>query len=335
MSFGDGGGATGFLIGQENKGMSAMFTMMNSARLNVGMQGVGIAERSFQQALAFARERRKGKPFGLQHDMLEMAPIIVHADVRRMLLTQKAMIEAGRSICLANAVALDTARHGETLGVRQAAKSREELLTPISKAWCTDMAVEATSLGVQVHGGMGFIEETGAAQYYRDARITPIYEGTNGIQAIDLVGRKLALEGGEAVRSFLDEVSATATNCGKGSASLRSIGRELVRAHQAAESATTWLQERMRTSPVEALPGATPYLRMMGLMAGAHFLAHGAIAAARRLEEGDADKAFFNTRISVAQFFVEQLLPQAEGLLGPLTRGGGGPFALSGDEIGT
>ncbi len=334
MSFGDGGGATGFLIGHENKGMPAMFTMMNSARLNVGVQGVAIAERSFQQALAFARERRQGKPFGLQHDTLEMSPIIFHADVRRMLLTQKALVEAGRAICLSNAMAIDRARHGETPAARAMAKAREELLTPISKAWCTDMAVEAASLGIQIHGGMGFIEETGAAQHYRDARITPIYEGTNGIQAIDLIGRKLSLGGGMVVQSFLDEVRATALLCEGGSGALQSIARELASAHRAVESATAWLQTQMRSSPIQALPGATPYLRMIGLLAGAHYLGRGALAAAQRLDAGDADKVFLNTRISVAQFFAEQLLPQAEGLLGPVTRGAGGPFALPGDDIG-
>ena len=334
MSFGDDGGATGFLIGHENKGMPAMFTMMNSARLNVGVQGVAIAERSFQQALAFARERRQGKPFGLQHDTLEMSTIIFHADVRRMLLTQKALVEAGRAICLSNAMAIDRARHGETPAVRAMAKAREELLTPISKAWCTDMGVEAASLGIQIHGGMGFIEETGAAQHYRDARITPIYEGTNGIQAIDLIGRKLALDGGKVVQSFLDDVRTTASLCERGSAALRSIAIELVRAHKAVESATVWLQTQMRSSPVQALPGATPYLRMMGLLAGAHYLGRGAVAAAQQLDAGGADALFLNTRISVAQFFAEQLLPQAEGLLGPVTRGAGGPFALTGEDIG-
>ena len=334
MSFGDDGGATGFLIGHENKGMPAMFTMMNSARLNVGVQGVAIAERSFQQALAFARERRQGKPFGLQHDTLEMSTIIFHADVRRMLLTQKALVEAGRAICLSNAMAIDRARHGETPAVRAMAKAREELLTPISKAWCTDMGVEAASLGIQIHGGMGFIEETGAAQHYRDARITPIYEGTNGIQAIDLIGRKLALDGGKVVQSFLDDVRTTASLCERGSAALRSIAIELVRAHKAVESATVWLQTQMRSSPVQALPGATPYLRMMGLLAGAHYLGRGAVAAAQQLDAGGADALFLNTRISVAQFFAEQLLPQVEGLLGPVTRGAGGPFALQGDDIG-
>jgi hypothetical protein len=311
-----------------------MFTMMNSARLNIGMQGVGIAERSYQQALAFARERRQGKPFGLQHDTLEMSPIIFHADVRRMLLTQKSMIEAGRAICLSNAMAIDLARHGSTKEIREAAKAREELLTPLSKAWSTDMAVDVTSLGVQIHGGMGFIEETGAAQHYRDARITPIYEGTNGIQAIDLLGRKLSLSGGAAVRSFLDDVGNTIDACAGRKGALHAIGGEIGRAHKACEAATAWLQQCMRTSPNEALPGATPYLRMMGLLAGAHYLAIGALAAETRLHEAGADKPFLNARISVAQFFAEQILPQAGALLGPVTRGAAGPFALSGDEIG-
>jgi len=177
---------------------------------------------------------------------------------------------------------------------------------------------------------MGFIEEAGAAQHYRDARILPIYEGTNGIQAIDLIGRKLGLEGGEAVRRFLKEVGETALLCEKQNDPLAGIGEELTRAAKAAESATAWLQK----SPAEALPGASPYLRMMGCVAGAHYLARGALAAADRLKRADADKQFLKTRIAVAQFFSEQLLPQAEGLLGTITRGAGGPFALTPDEIG-
>ena len=332
MSYGDDGGATGFLIGQENKGMAAMFTMMNSARLNVGMQGVAIAERSFRQALTYARERRQGKPFGLQHETAEMVPIVFHADVRRMLLTQKALAEAGRAICLSNAMAIDEARHGETPAQRAAAKAREELLTPISKAWCTDMGVEAASIGVQVHGGMGFIEETGAAQHYRDARILPIYEGTNGIQAVDLIGRKLALEGGDAVRRFLNEARETAVLCERES-ELAAIGKELTRGLKAAESATAWLQEKMRSAATEALPGASPYLRLMGFVTGAHFLGRGALAAQERLKEEPRDDAFLRTRVAVAQFFAEQLLPQAEGLLCPITRGAAGPFALSAGEL--
>jgi alkylation response protein AidB-like acyl-CoA dehydrogenase len=335
MSFGDNGGATGFLIGAEHKGMSAMFTMMNAARLNIGVQGVAIAERSFQQALAYARERRQGKPFGLQHEILEMSPIIFHADVRRMLLTQKAITEAGRAICLANAIAIDLARHGETDAERTDAKAREELLTPISKAWCTDMGVEAASLGLQVHGGMGYIEQTGAAQHYRDARITPIYEGTNGIQAIDLIGRKLSLEGGEAVRRFLHEIAGTAALCNQTqSGPLNAIGKELEWGLKATEAATTWLQTTMRSSPQQALPGATPYLRLLGHVTGAHYLARGALAAAERLGKSDLNAQFLETRIAIAQFFAEQLLPSAFGLVSTITKGATGPFELSADDIG-
>lgn len=333
MSFGDEGGATGFLIGVENKGMSAMFTMMNAARLAIGMQGVGVAECSFQKAYAFALERRQGKPFGLQHDMLEMSPIIFHADVRRMLLTQKSMIEAGRAICLANAMAIDLARHGATPAIRAGAKSREELLTPISKAWCTDMAVDVTSLGIQIHGGMGFIEQTGAAQLYRDARITPIYEGTNGIQAIDLLGRKLNLEAGEAMKRLLDEVAETSDLCLKGPRELTSIGAELHAAHRLCSEATAWLQAQMRKSANEALPGATPFLRMMGLLVGGHYLARGALVAHAQAQSSDADKVFCAARISTAQFFAEQLLPQVKGLCGPVMRGAGGPFGMSAEDI--
>ncbi|MBI1213056.1 MAG: acyl-CoA dehydrogenase [Alphaproteobacteria bacterium] len=333
MSYGDNGGATGYLIGAENKGMAAMFTMMNAARLNVGVQGVAIAERAFQQACAFAHERRQGKPYGLQHESTEMMPIIFHPDVRRMLWTMKALTEAGRAICLATAMAIDRARHGETPAERAAAKAREELFTPLAKAWSTDAGVEAASIGVQVHGGMGFIEETGAAQHYRDARILPIYEGTNGIQAIDLVGRKLALENGDAVRRHLNDVRETAAACERDPA-LASIGKELARAASAADSATTWLQEHMRANrPNDGLAGATPYLKMMGLLTGAHLLARGALVARLRLAKGAADKAFLDTRVAVAQFFAEQLLPQGEALLGPITRGAAGPFALEGDAL--
>src|SRR5208282_5421075 len=193
MIFGDQGGATGFLIGEENAGMACMFTMMNRARLAVGLQGVGIAERATQQALAYARDRRQGRTAG--RPATESAPIIVQPDLRRMLLSMRALTQAARTICYATAMALDRAERGDDKAARHAAHARASLLTPIAKAFSTDIGVEVTSLGIQVHGGMGYIEETGAAQLYRDARITPIYEGTNGIQAIDLVTRKLPLSG--------------------------------------------------------------------------------------------------------------------------------------------
>ena len=191
MVFGDHGGATGFLIGEENAGMACMFTMMNRARLAVGLQGVGIAERATQQAIAYARERKQGRTTGMPAK--ESAPIIAHPDVKRMLMTMRALTQAARSICYATALALDRAERGTDKAAREAAHARASLLTPLAKAFSSDIGIEVTSLGVQVHGGMGFIEETGAAQLYRDARIAAIYEGTNGIQAIDLVTRKLPL----------------------------------------------------------------------------------------------------------------------------------------------
>jgi alkylation response protein AidB-like acyl-CoA dehydrogenase len=323
MSFGDDGGAVGYLIGKENKGMACMFTMMNSARLNVGVQGVAIAERAYQQALAYARDRKQGKPFGLQHEGAESVAIIEHPDVRRMLLTMKANIEAARAICLSNAFALDMARHHPDADERARWKSREELLTPLSKAWSTDMGIEMTSLGVQIHGGMGFIEETGAAQHYRDARILPIYEGTNGIQAIDLVSRKLSLDRGGAVRAFLKEVETNVASLLEDKREpLEAIGRELVKSMGAAESATAWLQDRMGSNqPSDVLAGATPYLKLLGSVAGAHFLAIGARAAADRIERGDKDEAFLRTKIVTALFFAESILAPTEGLLTTITAG--------------
>ncbi len=206
MVYGDNGGATGFLVGEENRGMACMFTMMNQARLSVGLQGVAIAERATQQALAYARERRQGRATGTP----AASPIIAHPDVKRMLLTMRALTRAARAICYATAVALDRAQRGSDEAARQAAYERAALLTPVAKAFSTDIGNEVASLGVQVHGGMGYIEETGAAQHYRDARIAAIYEGTNGIQAIDLVTRKLPLAGGATVNAYIGEIRRTA-----------------------------------------------------------------------------------------------------------------------------
>ena len=205
MTMGDADGAVGYLIGEENKGMQCMFTMMNQARLGVGLEGVGIADRAFQQALAFAQERKQGRAVGKKGDGLD--PIIVHPDVKRMLMQMRSMTAAARSICYATAVALDVSVRAKDAKVRADAAARGALLTPIAKAFSTDIGNEVAYLGVQVHGGMGFIEETGAAQHFRDARITTIYEGTNGIQSIDLVTRKLAANGGASVWALLDELA--------------------------------------------------------------------------------------------------------------------------------
>ena len=323
MSFGDGGGATGFLIGQENRGMAAMFTMMNSARLNVGVQGVAIAERAFQQAVRYAGERAQGKPFGLQHEGASMVPIQRHPDVRRMLMTMRAGIEAGRAICLSTALAIDLARHHPDPEQRVLARQREELLTPIAKAWSTDMGVRAASLGVQIHGGMGFIEETGAAQHYRDARILPIYEGTNGIQAIDLVTRKIGLDKGGALNRLFAEIEETANALQASPEDIHAkAGRQLAAGLAAAREAAAWLTSRLgEGKPYDALAGATPFLEMMGAVVGGHLLGRGAIEAARRLQAGEGDPAFLAGRIANARFFLANEVTAAAGLLSSVTAG--------------
>jgi acyl-CoA dehydrogenase len=299
MVFGDSGGATGFLIGEENAGMACMFTMMNRARLAVGLQGVGVAERATQEALAYARERRQGRTAGMNAS--QSAPIIAHPDVRRMLLTMRALTRAARAICYATALAIDRSERGDDAAARSEANRHASLLTPVAKAFSTDVGNEVASLGIQVHGGMGYIEETGAAQLFRDARIAAIYEGTNGIQAIDLVTRKLPLEGGAVVASHIDElrgvVRALEASNDPG------FGWTAVRLGDAVESlarATNWLLARLPKEPDAALAGASPYLRMFALSTGGCLLAKEALAALRLGEDAAA-------RVGLTRFFAENL----------------------------
>ncbi|WP_054309055.1 acyl-CoA dehydrogenase [Mesorhizobium sp. 1M-11] len=287
MIYGDGfgdaaPGAIGWLIGEENKGLACMFTMMNNARLAVGMQGVAVAEAAYQKALAYANERRQGKAAGYAGD--GMAPIVHHADVQRNLLSMKALTEIARSISYSCAHALDMAHVSEGEAASHW-RDRANLLTPLAKAFSTDAGVDVASLGVQIHGGMGFIEETGAAAYYRDARIAPIYEGTNGIQAIDLVTRKLPLGDGRHVHGYIDELKAVAADV---RASNRpGFGRTadlLDRALTDLAEATNFLQARLADGEQEAvLAGATPYLKLISLAAGGAYLARGALVSEQRL----------------------------------------------------
>jgi hypothetical protein len=311
MVYGDRGGATGFLIGEENRGMACMFTMMNQARLAVGLQGVAIAERATQQALAFARERRQGRAAGaVAATSAGSSPIIAHPDVKRMLLTMRALTRAARAICYATAVALDRARLGADAASRQAAHERASLLTPAAKAFATDIGCEVASLGVQVHGGMGYVEETGAAQHYRDARIAPIYEGTNGIQAIDLVTRKLPLSGGATVKAYLAELRRTVeTINANNDPAFGWTGVRLGESLDSLERATQWLLARPQQD--EALAGATPYLRLFATAAGGTLLAEEALAATRLAADAAADPA---ARIAIARFFAENIAVQARGL---------------------
>ncbi|GJE38120.1 acyl-CoA dehydrogenase [Methylobacterium persicinum] len=316
MAFGDDGGATGWLIGQENKGLACMFTMMNAARLMVGVQGVGVAEAATQKASAYAAERRQGKAIGAAE---ATSPIIAHPDVQRMLLTMKAYTAAARGICYLTAAALDAAHGPEG----RAAHDRASLLTPVAKAFSTDLANEVTSLGVQVHGGMGFVEETGAAQFMRDARILGIYEGTNGIQAIDLTGRKLPLNGGATVRAQIAWMRRAAEGLlkspepafGHMAARLRGGVESLDRAtsHQLAALASN--------RPEAALAGAAPYLRLFGLTLGGACLARTALAAAAARKAGETDPAHAG-RIALARFYAENLLPASGGLEEAVLAGG-------------
>lgn len=333
MAFGEKGGATGYLIGEENRGMACMFTMMNSARLNVGLQGVAVAEHAYQLARDYALERRQGKPIGKQHEQKDMVPIVEHADVRRMLMTMKSGIEAARAICYANAVAIDLAHHHPDESVAAEAKSREELLTPISKGWSTDLGVQLCDVAVQVFGGMGYVEETGIAQLLRDVRITPIYEGTNGIQAIDLVTRKLPRNGGADVRALIDEMRTTVASLNaSGAEDLEAIAGPLEEGIRALEAASAWLLEQLPGNPQSALAGASPYLKLFGAVAGAHFLGLGAMEAARELGAG-GDTNFLRGRIATARFFAEQMVPPAAGLAGPITAGADLLYALDAEAL--
>jgi hypothetical protein len=299
--------------------MRYMFTMMNTARLSVGLEGLALGERAYQQAVAHARERRQGRAPGAPAG--EASPIIDHPDVRRMLLTMRAQIEALRCVAYLNAESLDLARLHPDADVRTRRQELADLLTPITKAWGTDLGVELTSLAVQVHGGMGYIEETGVAQHYRDARIAPIYEGTNGIQAIDLVGRKLPMRAGGAVNDFLQGIAATADEMVASSGDLPTIGKHLAEAHATLRQATDWLLANGRVDPDNALAGATPYLRMCGIVAGGWLLARSAQAAVRALDAGRADAEFLRQKVITARFYAEQLLPQAAGLAPAVTAG--------------
>ena len=288
-------GAVGWLVGEENKGLACMFTMMNNARLAVGIQGVAVAEAAFQKALAYAKERRQGRAQDYTGE--GMAPIVYHPDVQRNLLTMKALTQASRAICYCCAHALDMARlsRGEEALRWQ---NRASLLTPLAKAFSTDIGVEAASLGVQVHGGMGYIEETGAAALLRDARIAPIYEGTNGIQAIDLVMRKLPLEEGEHVHTYIDELVAIAGSVRTSNLSGFGTTADLLdRALEDLSEATRFIQDRLSAGETDAaLAGATPYLRMMSLAAGGAYLARGALA-----DRGQ-------DRVALCRFYAENLL---------------------------
>ena len=319
LSFED---ATGYLIGEENQGMRYMFTMMNQARLEVGLEGLSVAERAYQHATEYAKERIQGRAIGADGP----SPIIEHPDVRRMLVTMKAYTEAMRGL-IYDAVAADDRMHSAgTEEERDAARDRLALLTPITKSWCTDHGVDVASIGIQVFGGMGFIEESGAPQFYRDARITPIYEGTNGIQALDLVMRKLPMQGGAIINGYLDEIDALAVKLAA-TDDLSDIARALSHALAAVRGATTFLLE---ADPGDAMAGATSYQEMLGTLAGGYYLA----LQARAAIDGAQDDPWLAAKVSTARFYAVTILPLVSGMAGAATSGSNVLFAIDESLIG-
>jgi len=318
MIYGDAGGATGWLVGEENRGLAAMFVMMNSARLAVGMQGVAIGEKAFQRALAYARERRQGRS---AKGGAGMSPIVEHPDVQRMLMTMKALVQAARGVCHLTALAIDRSFHAPNADERAAAAERAALLTPIAKAFSSDVGDEVASLGVQVHGGMGYIEETGAAQHMRDSRIAAIYEGANGVQAIDLVQRKLPLSGGAVaaaeiagMRAILAEVAE------RGEAGFGASAEFLSEAVGALDRVTAYMREALGSDPASALAGASAYLKLFGLALGGACLAKAGLAAQDMAARGDETQL---GRIGLARFFAEKLATAAPGLARSILSGAG------------
>jgi len=333
LAYGDHGGAVGYLVGEENRGLEYMFIMMNLARFSVGIEGVGIAERSYQRAREYARDRVQGRAPGLDKTV-PTATILQHPDVRRMLLTMKAQTEATRALAYVTGAAIDNARRHPDADARKRHQAFVELMIPIVKGWGTEIAQEVTYLGVQVHGGMGFIEETGAAQDYRDARITTIYEGTTAIQANDLIGRKTARDGGVVARSVIGEIVGLATALSAdANGALVPIGNELQSAAAALKSAVDWVVPAYGKASRAAHAASVPYLRLWGLVAGGWQLARGAQVAARLLAENKGDASFYRGKVATARFYAECLLPQAAALARAITLGSESVLALSDEQF--
>jgi 3-(methylthio)propanoyl-CoA dehydrogenase len=306
LVFGEEEGAIGFLVGEEHRGMECMFTMMNNARLNVGLEGVAISERAYQQALEYARNRIQGVPTGRAAG----SSIVWHPDVRRMLLLIRSRTEAARALAYYTAALLDRARRSPDAEDSKQARARAELLVPMVKAWSTDLGVENASLAVQVHGGMGFIEETGVAQHYRDARITPIYEGTNGIQALDLLARKLVRDQGSTAYALITEMRATTT-----------MPPELGRGIDAVEAATAHLLKTWNSDSAHAMASATPYLTMFATVASGWLMAKAAFAAEQKLIRREGDPRFLKGKLQSVKFYMQHVLPNTAGLLASTLNG--------------
>ena len=312
LQFGDQGGAVGYLVGPENQGLMCMFSMMNNARLSVGHQGVGIGERAYQQAVAYASERVQGKVAGVEGK----APIIHHPDVKRMLMQMRALTEAGRALSFYAIAQEDRSHHHSDEQVRAKSARAVEVLTPLVKGWCTESSMESTSLGVQVHGGMGFIEETGAAQHMRDARILPIYEGTNGIQALDFIGRKCLRDGGEGVNELLAEMAATVSASKTDSLQVAELIKSLEIALEQCRQALAYVLGHAEQSPAVAYS----YMMLFGNSVSFWLLTKLAVAAQAELDAGAEDR-YYNQKLATARFFASQILTRNNAYLASLQQG--------------
>ena len=332
MAFGDQGGATGWLVGEENRGLEYMFIMMNAARYLVGIEGVGVSERAYQRAADYARERIQGTELGSRSR--EKVAIIRHPDVRRMLMLMKSRTEAMRAVASVTAAAMDTARLHPDEGQRQRSQAFVDLMIPIVKGWSTETAVDIASLGVQVHGGMGFVEETGAAQHLRDARITPIYEGTTGIQAADLVGRKVARDGGQAIREVIARMREVEGELGRrDSAPLAAIGERLRDGIGALERAVQFVLSTYAADVRRASVGAVPFLELFGTVAGGWQMGRAALVAHQRLGEGQGDAGFHRAKLCTARFYADHVLARAPGLALTVVEGAEGALAIEDDQL--
>jgi 3-(methylthio)propanoyl-CoA dehydrogenase len=329
MAYGDSQGALGFLVGEANHGLEYMFIMMNSARLSVGVQGIGLAERAYQQALEWARTRVQGRPMGTSGP----ATIIQHPDVRRMLLMMKSCIEAMRALALYAALQQDLASAQSEPSARLAAQARGELLTPIVKGWCTEQVNDLVSLGVQIHGGMGFIEETGIAQTLRDARITAIYEGTTGIQANDLLGRKLLRDKGAALRALLDELQKALQSAVGTQGEVALITAAATAALEQLRAVSGELAARAASTPADAYAVSVPYLKLCGFVLGGALLVQAAQLAAAELATAEADANFMRAKVQTANFYVAHWLPQAEALAQIVRSGSGSVMQAEADLL--
>jgi len=333
LAYGDHGGAVGYLVGDENRGLEYMFIMMNLARFSVGLEGVGISERAYQRAAAYARDRVQGRAAGLEKASAT-GTIIQHPDVRRMLLSMRAQTEAMRALAYVTAAGLDNAHRHPDAEARKRHQAFSELMIPIVKGWCTESAQEIAYTGIQVHGGMGYIEETGAAQHYRDARIITIYEGTTGIQANDLVGRKTARDGGKTAAAVIAEMRALDGElAAQRGAEFAAIRTQLAAAVAALKEAVEWTVATYAKDSQAAHAASVPYLKLWGLTAGGWQMARAALIAAQRLAKGQGEADFHRAKIATARFYADYFLPQTGALKHAIITAGESVLALAAEQL--